>query len=246
MWNASIDADGVVACLEHLAERGAPAYVRFDHGPEFIAYAVADWCRFNGTDTVFIDPGSPWQNTWIESFNGRLRAKFLNRQQFATLLEDWRIDYNINRPHTAGSPPSSSSRLGSAGNSSHSHGEWINYRGPLSQADPKSHGSPHASKQAAGSLAPRPKTTFRSWPRQTPAMVVENPWWCPGPRHTKRTSRSGSSTTMPQQMTASFSCASRNRARLPPRTPCGRRAPPARSPSARPGRCCTASWARPQ
>ena len=63
----SIDADGVVACLERLAaERGAPAYVRFDHGPEFIAYAVADWCRFNGTDTVFIDPGSPWQNAWIE------------------------------------------------------------------------------------------------------------------------------------------------------------------------------------
>ena len=55
----SIDADGVVACLERLAaERGAPRYVRFDHGPEFIAYAVADWCRFNGTDTVFIDPGS--------------------------------------------------------------------------------------------------------------------------------------------------------------------------------------------
>jgi len=57
----SIDADGVVACLERLAsERGAPAYVRFDHGPEFIAYAVADWCRFNGTGTVFTDPGSPW------------------------------------------------------------------------------------------------------------------------------------------------------------------------------------------
>jgi putative transposase len=56
----SIDADGVVACLERLAaERGAPAYVRFDHGPEFIASALADWCRFNGTDTVFIDPGSP-------------------------------------------------------------------------------------------------------------------------------------------------------------------------------------------
>jgi putative transposase len=56
----SIDADGVVRCLERLAnERGAPKYVRFDNGPEFIAYAVADWCRFNGTDTVFIDPGSP-------------------------------------------------------------------------------------------------------------------------------------------------------------------------------------------
>src|ERR1039458_5872808 len=55
----------VGGCLERLAaERGAPAYVRFDHGPELIAYAVSDWCRFNGTDTVFIDPGSPWQNAW--------------------------------------------------------------------------------------------------------------------------------------------------------------------------------------
>jgi putative transposase len=104
----SIDADGVVRCLDALAlHRGAPRYVRFDHGPEFIAYAVADWCRFNSTDTVFIDPGSPWQNAWIESFNGRLRDEFLNGQQFETLLEakvlleDWRIDYNMNRPHSA-------------------------------------------------------------------------------------------------------------------------------------------------
>ena len=104
----SIDADGVVACLERLAaQRGAPVYVRFDHGPEFIAYAVADWCRFNGTGTVFIDPGSPWQNAWIESFNGRMRDEHLNGQQFDSLLEaqvlteDWRIDYNMNRPHSA-------------------------------------------------------------------------------------------------------------------------------------------------
>jgi putative transposase len=52
--------------------------VRFDNGPEFIAAAVADWCRFNDVATVFIDPGSPWQNAWIESFNGRLRDEFLN------------------------------------------------------------------------------------------------------------------------------------------------------------------------
>lgn len=104
----SIDADGVVGCLQRLTlERGAPAFVRFDHGPEFIAHAVADWCRFNGTDTVFIDPGSPWQNAWIESFNGRLRDEFLNGQLLDTvleariLLEDWRIDYNLNRPHSA-------------------------------------------------------------------------------------------------------------------------------------------------
>jgi putative transposase len=77
------------------------------HGPEFIAYAVADWCRFNGTGTIFIDPGSPWQNAWIESFNGRMRDEHLNGQQFDSLLEaksqteDWRIDYNMNRPHSA-------------------------------------------------------------------------------------------------------------------------------------------------
>jgi transposase InsO family protein len=70
----NIDANGVVACLERIAaQRGAPMFLRFDNGPEFIANAVADWCRFNGTGTVFIDPGSPWQNAWIESFNGRLR-----------------------------------------------------------------------------------------------------------------------------------------------------------------------------
>jgi putative transposase len=104
----SIDADGVVATLDRLTQdRGAPVYVRFDHGPEFIAYAVADWCRFNGTDTVFIDPGSPWQNGWIESFNGRMRDEHLNGQVFDSLLEaqvlteDWRIDYNNNRPHSA-------------------------------------------------------------------------------------------------------------------------------------------------
>ena len=99
---------GSCSCLERLAkERGAPVYVRFDHGPEFIAYAVADWCRFNGTGTVFIDPGSPWQNAWIESFNGRMRDEHLNGQQFDSLLEaqvlteDWRIDYNMDRPHSA-------------------------------------------------------------------------------------------------------------------------------------------------
>lgn len=104
----SIDADQVVACLERLAaERTAPVYVRFDNGPEFIAHAVEDWCRFNGTGTIFIDPGSPWQNAWVESFNGRLRDELLNHHQFDSLLEakvlieDWRIDYNINRPHSA-------------------------------------------------------------------------------------------------------------------------------------------------
>ncbi len=60
-----IDADGVVAVLDQLMlKRGVPGFVRCDNGPEFIAHAVADWCRFNTVDTVFIDPGSPWQNAW--------------------------------------------------------------------------------------------------------------------------------------------------------------------------------------
>jgi transposase InsO family protein len=74
----SIDADGVVRCLERLAtERGAPVYLRFDNGPEFIAYAVADWCRFNGTGVVFIDPGSPpltGQSLWESSEKAALAA----------------------------------------------------------------------------------------------------------------------------------------------------------------------------
>ena len=83
-----IDADDVVACLDKMAgQRGTPAYVRFDHGPEFIAYAMADWCRFNGAATIFIDPGCPWQNAWVESFNGRLRDELLNGCQFSSVLE---------------------------------------------------------------------------------------------------------------------------------------------------------------
>lgn len=104
----SINADGVVAVLERLTiERGAPVYIRFDNGPEFVAHAIADWCRFNGTGAMFIDPGSPWQNAWIESFNGRLRDELLNGWRFDSLLEarviieDWRNDYNQNRPHSA-------------------------------------------------------------------------------------------------------------------------------------------------
>lgn len=105
----SINADRVVATLDRVAaERGRPpAYVRFDNGPEFVAAAVADWCRFNDCGSIFIDPGSPWPNAWIESFNSRQRDEFLNGWHFDSLLEaqvlieDWRIDYNLSRPHSA-------------------------------------------------------------------------------------------------------------------------------------------------
>ena len=103
-----IDADGVVEVLDQLAGlRGAPGFVRFDNGGEFVAQAVADWCVSNDVKAVFIDPGSPWQNAWIESFNGKFRDELLNLWHFDSLLEarvlieDWRIDYNTNRPHHA-------------------------------------------------------------------------------------------------------------------------------------------------
>ena len=104
----SISANQVVAELDRIAAvRGFPAFVRMDNGPEFVSHAIADWCRFNGAQTVFIEPGSPWQNAWIESFNGRVRDELLNGELFGSLLEakvvleDWRQDYNTRRPHSA-------------------------------------------------------------------------------------------------------------------------------------------------
>ncbi len=72
-----------------------------------MSHAIANWARQHDVACVFIDPGSPWQNAWIESFNGRLRDELLNLWQFDSLLEakviieDWRNDYNHNRPHSA-------------------------------------------------------------------------------------------------------------------------------------------------
>ncbi len=104
----NIDADRVVDTLETLARlRGTPRFIRSDNGPEFVAHAVNDWCRFSGSNSMFIDPGSPWQNGHVESFNSRLRDELLNGWHFDSLLEakvlieDFRIDYNLRRPHSA-------------------------------------------------------------------------------------------------------------------------------------------------
>jgi putative transposase len=104
-----IDADATVNVLEHLvADRGTvPRFIRCDNGPELTANALRDWCRFSGAGTSYIDPGSPWQNPYVESFGGRLRDELLAVEAFTTLLEaqvlveDWRIEYNTIRPHSA-------------------------------------------------------------------------------------------------------------------------------------------------
>ena len=89
-----------------IGEHGAPAYLRSDNGPEFIADIVQRWLRENGVKTLYIEPGSPWQNGFVESFHGRFRDGCLNREQLHTLTEarvvigDYRQEYNRHRPHS--------------------------------------------------------------------------------------------------------------------------------------------------
>jgi putative transposase len=81
-------ADDLVTIIDALvAERGAPTHLRMDNGPELIAWALRDWCRMNGTATSYIEPGSPWENPFVESFNGRVRDELLNIEEFGTLIE---------------------------------------------------------------------------------------------------------------------------------------------------------------
>jgi len=87
--------------------RGIPEHIRSDNGPEFAAKAVRKWLARLGVKTLFIEPGSPWENGYIESFNGKLRDELLNREVFYTLqeakvlIEQWRQEYNQVRPHSA-------------------------------------------------------------------------------------------------------------------------------------------------
>ena len=87
--------------------RGVPAYIRSDNGPEFIAEAVRDWIKAVGAKTAYIEPGSPWENGYCESFNGRMRDELLNGEIFYSLreaqiiIEKWRNHYKTKRPHSA-------------------------------------------------------------------------------------------------------------------------------------------------
>ena len=99
--------------------RGIPKHIRSDNGPEFTAKAVRKWLERLGVKTLFIEPGSPWENGYIESFNGKLRDELLNGEIFTTLIEakvlisDWRKEYNQVRPHSAKGykPPAPEAKL---------------------------------------------------------------------------------------------------------------------------------------
>lgn len=95
----------VLAAL--MAARGAPEHLRSDNGPEFVAARVKEWLKMKGTNTLYIEPGHPWENAVGESFNGRLRDECLNVEWFSNLaearvmIESWRQHYNEERPHSS-------------------------------------------------------------------------------------------------------------------------------------------------
>ena len=87
--------------------RGIPRHIRSDNGPEFTAKAIRKWLSRLGVKTLYIEPGSPWENGYVESFNGKMRDELLNREIFTTLeeakvlIEQWRREYNQVRPHSS-------------------------------------------------------------------------------------------------------------------------------------------------
>jgi transposase InsO family protein len=101
----SIDVVETLARL--MIERGVPAHIRSDNGPEFTAKLVREWLAKLDVGTLFIEPGSPWENGYVESFNGKLRDELLNGEIFYTLreaqvlIERWRHEYNTIRPHSS-------------------------------------------------------------------------------------------------------------------------------------------------
>jgi transposase InsO family protein len=86
---------------------GPPEYIRSDDGPEFVATKVRDWIAAVGAKTAYIEPGSPWENGYVESFNARLRDELRNGEIFypvreaGIVIEQWRVHYNTVRPHSA-------------------------------------------------------------------------------------------------------------------------------------------------
>ena len=108
--DTSLPSLRVIRVLEKLlAQRGCPANIRCDNGPEFISHKLEEWCSHQSRriNLQFIQPGRPMQNAYIERKNGSIRRELLNAYLFnsltdvRTLSEEWRVDYNMERPHKA-------------------------------------------------------------------------------------------------------------------------------------------------
>jgi putative transposase len=99
--------DVIDTLAEAMVARGVPEHLRSDNGPEFIARNLRKWLARLGTRPLYIEPGSPWQNGYCESFNSKLRDELLNGEIFYSLkeaqvlTENWRVHYNTQRPHSS-------------------------------------------------------------------------------------------------------------------------------------------------
>ena len=95
------------ALADVMVMKGVPEHIRSDNGPEFVAKDLRKWLADTGAKTLYIEPGSPWENGYCESFNGKLRDELLNGEIFYTLkeakivIENWRRHYNTARPHSS-------------------------------------------------------------------------------------------------------------------------------------------------
>ena len=100
-------ADVIDRLFDLFIVRGTPEYIRSDNGPEFISKSIRRWLKVSDVKTLYIEPGSPWENGYIESFNGKLRDELLNREIFDTVFEAkvlanrWKREYNTIRPHSS-------------------------------------------------------------------------------------------------------------------------------------------------
>jgi transposase InsO family protein len=134
---SSTDVIDVLA--DQFIHRGVPGHIRSDNGPEFIAQAVRNWIAAVGAKTAYIEPGSPWENGFCESFNSKLRDELLNGEIFYTLreaetvIEGWRKHYNTKRPHSS-----------------------LGYRPPAPEVVQWKASSPGAASPATPTIAPKP------------------------------------------------------------------------------------------
>jgi putative transposase len=157
-----ITAQDVIEVLRYLfLIRGVPDYIRSDNGPEFTAKKVKKWLKAMNVKTLFIEPGSPWENGYIESFNSHLRDEYLDREIFVSLeelryfVERWRLDYNHHRPHQSLGYMTPAVFAATAAK--------VSGALPPNPRDLSHHGSEHIEKEAGQSkLARAPITAARS------------------------------------------------------------------------------------
>jgi putative transposase len=177
-----IDADRTVARLERLvAERGAPEHVRCDNGPELTANALRDWCRFSKTASAYVEPGSPWQNAYVESFGSRIRDELLAVEQFSCLAEaqvmvaDWREDYNERRPHSA-LQMMAPAKFARAWREATEEGKMIPFTNPANALRSPEDASPSAA------IGEKQRELAPGADRDAPAALLRSPYGLP-PQH---------------------------------------------------------------